>query len=460
MSAEHTRLRSGTRLPASPHRPAPYHGPNREEILALRREYLNPSLFTYYREPLCIIEGHMQYVWDDAGRQYLDALGGIAVVCAGHCHPKITARTCEQLARLVHTTTIYLHPTIERFAQALAGRMPAGSNLKVSYFTNSGSEANDLATMMAQLATGHIHILALRNGYHGGTQATMAITALETWKYPIPSPVQVSHAPPGYCYRCPLGLTYPACQVRCARSLEDIIRYETSGRVACFIAESIQGIGGVIVPPPEYFTIAYEIVRRYGGLCIADEVQAGMGRTGAHFWGFENWNVVPDMVTIAKGLGNGAPVAACITRPEIADRMTQRMHFNTFGGNPVSVTQGLATLEVLAEEKMQENAALIGAYLKERLNALQDKHALIGEVRGMGLLLGVELVADRESKTPAAEQASTVLELARQRGLLLGKAGLYGNVIRLTPPLCITRDDAAFLVDCLDECLDLAAGAA
>lgn len=451
---------SRANLPSCAYQPTAYSGLSREEILALRRQYLSPGLFTYYREPICVVEGHMQYVWDDTGKRYLDALAGIATVAVGHCHPAIADRACQQMRQLVHTTTIYLHPTIALFARELAQRMPTDSDLQVTYFANSGSEANDLATMMARLHTGKQHVLALRNGYHGGTQATMALTAIGTWKYPLQAPLEVAHSAPGYCYRCPFGLAYPSCDLKCARSIEDLITYETCGEVACFIAEAIQGVGGVVVPPPEYFQIVYEIVRKHGGLCIADEVQAGLGRTGSAFWGFENWNVTPDMVTTAKGIGNGAPLAACITTPDVAGEMTRRLHFNTFGGNPVSMTQGLAVLEILDEERMQANAREQGAYLRERFEAMAERFELIGEVRGMGLLIGIELVKDRTSKEPAEAEAFEILELARERGLLLGKSGLHSNVLRVTPPLCITRDDCVFLADCLEECFEVVCGGA
>ena len=440
-------------LPESPQRPRPYSGPTREEILALRREYLNPGLVLYYDEPLCIVEGHMQYVWDEQGRQYLDAAGGIVSISVGHCHPKVTARVREQVGRLVHTTTIYLHPTIALYARELARHMPPGSGLTQTYFGNSGSEANEYAILMARLFTQHDEILCLRNGYHGGTGATMRLTAISDWKYPADAGLNVKYCEPGYCYRCPFGQTYPACDVKCARAIEDVIRYETAGKVACFIAEPIQGVGGVIVPPPEYFQIAYEIVRRHGGICIADEVQAGWGRTGAHFWGFENFGVVPDMVTMAKGIGNGAPLSAVTTRPEIAASMKQKLHFNTFGGNPISVTSGLATLEVIDEERIQDRARDVGAYFKNKLLALQEQHALVGEVRGLGLLLAVELVKDRQTREPATAETKRVVELARQRGLLVAKSGCYWNTIRLAPPMCVTKADVDFLVDCLGACL-------
>jgi alanine-glyoxylate transaminase/(R)-3-amino-2-methylpropionate-pyruvate transaminase len=444
-------------LPPTDHQPAPYDGPSRDEVLALRRQYLTPGLITYYREPLLVVEGQMQYLWDETGKRYLDGFAGIVTVSVGHCHPHVVERVREQVGRLQHTTTIYLHPAAAQFGQRLAEHMPEGSGLTVSYFTNSGSEANEIAVLMAREHTGNAEVISLRNGYHGGTQATMALTAHGTWKFKSSPVVGVKHATPGYCYRCPFGLTYPSCDVKCARDVESLIRHETPGEVAAFLGEPIQGVGGAVTPPPEYFQIVYEIVRKHGGLCIADEVQTGFGRTGTAFWGFENWGVTPDLVTLAKGIGNGAPLGACVTRPEIARAMTRRIHFNTFGGNPVCMTQGLATLEVIDAEGIQANALRVGTHLKQRLLDLQECQPLIGEVRGMGLMLGVELVRDRTTREPATTETADVLELAKERGLLLGKGGLAGNVLRVKPPMCLTADDADFLVDCLDEVLTVLA---
>ena len=444
-------------IPPSPYQPQPYDGPSREEILALRKEYLNPGMVLYYDEPMCIVEGHMQYVWDEQGRQYLDCAGGIVSVSVGHCHPKVTARVREQVGRLVHTTTLYLHPTIALYARELARHMPAGSELKQTYFGNSGSEANEYAILLARLFTGRNEILALRNGYHGGTGATMRLTAISDWKFSADAGVNVKYCCPGYCYRCPLGRSYPGCDLECARGIETVIRHETAREPACFIAEPIQGVGGVIVPPPEYFQVAYEIVRRYGGLCIADEVQTGWGRTGDHFWGFENFGVIPDLVTMAKGIGNGAPLSAVTTRPEIAAVLARKLHFNTFGGNPVSVTHGLATLQVLDEDNVQQHARDIGAYFKDHLRALAEKHQLIGDVRGLGLLLAIELVTDRRSKQPATAETRRLVEALKTRGVLVGKSGCDWNTIRFAPPMCITKDDVDFLCACLDESLEEAA---
>lgn len=440
-------------LPVSQHKPAKYTGPSRDEVLTLRRQYLTPGLFAYYKDPMLIAEGHMQYLWDETGKQYLDGFAGIVTVSVGHCHPKVVEKVTEQVGRLQHTTTIYLHPTIAVYAKKMAEHMPASSDLTVSYFTNSGSEANEIAILSCREFTGNADVVSLRNGYHGGTQGAMSLTAHGTWKFKTSPSIGVKNATPGYCYRCPYGLEYPSCDVKCARDVEPLIRYETPGEVACFIGEPIQGVGGCVTPPPEYFKIVYDIVRKHGGLCIADEVQTGFGRTGTKFWGFENWGVTPDLVTMAKGIGNGAPLGACVTRPEIAAMMKNRIHFNTYGGNPVSMAQGLATLEVIDAENIQQNAHEVGGYLKNLLTDLADEHDMIGEVRGMGLMLGVELVRDRQTKEPASTETAELLERCKQRGLLIGKGGLYGNVLRIKPPMCITRADAEFMAGCIGDVL-------
>lgn len=440
-------------LPVCDHEPAPYTGPGRDEILNLRREYLNPGIFAFYQEPICIVEGSMQYLWDETGKRYLDAIAGIVSVSVGHCHPKITELVREQVGKLVHTTTIYLNPNIVQFAEALAARMPTGSGLNSSYFTNSGSEANDLAVLMARLHTGHHEVIALSNCYHGAVSMPAALTAVGTWKFPVAEPGGVRHAPAPNCYRCPYGKKPETCSLECAEAVEEVIQYQTCGKVACFIAEPIQGVGGTVVAPPGYFKRVYEIIRKHEGLCIADEVQTGFGRTGDHFWGFENFDVVPDMVTMAKGIGNGCPLGAVTTRREVAEPLKQKLHFNTFGGNPVSMIQGKAVLEIIDEDQLQKRSREVGGYLLKKLVALKDKHAVIGDVRGMGLMLGVELVKDRETKEPATAETAQVFERAKDRGLLLGKGGLAGNVLRIKPPMCISRDDCDFLVDVLDLCL-------
>ena len=451
--ANMTSERSKVQLPPTNHQPQPYAGPSRDEVIALRHTYVSPGVISYYRKPLMIVEGHLQYVFDEQGKRYLDGFAGIVTISVGHCHPDVKQKVEAQVGTLQHTTTIYLHPAIGQLAERLAQQMPAG--LTQTYFTNSGSEANEVAVLSSREFTGNLDVIALRNAYHGGTSLPMSLTAHGNWKFKTNPSNGIHHATAGYCYRCPYGLEYPSCELKCAHDLRDLIRYETPGEVACFMGEPIQGVGGVVMPPPEYFKIIYDIVRQHGGLCIADEVQGGFGRTGHHYWSHQNWDVVPDIVTMAKGIGNGVPLAAMTTRPEIAAVMANRVHFNTFAGNPVSMVQGLATMEVIDEQGIQQHALKVGNHLKSGLVALQDKHSLIGEVRGLGLMLGVELVQDRVTKEPATTACAEVLELAKERGLLLGKGGLFGYTLRIKPPMCLSVDDADFIIDCLDEVLML-----
>ncbi|MDB4879439.1 MAG: aminotransferase [Gemmatimonadetes bacterium] len=438
-------------LPHVDHTPRPYDGPTRAELLAMRRQYTNPAIFTLYREPLLIVEGYMQYLYDETGRRYLDLFAGIVTVSVGHCHPKVVQRVSEQVATLQHCTTIYLHPNFPLLAKKLASKMPKG--LDVTYFVNSGSEANDLAVTMARLFTGHRDVIAVRNGYHGGSPSAMGLTSHNTWKYPVGGDGHVHHAVCPDPYRSAFDGSPEEIATKSVADIRDLIRYSTSGTVAAFLAEPIQGVGGATHGAPNYLQEAYAVVREHGGLCIADEVQTGFGRTGDHFWGFENFGVVPDFVTMAKGIGNGAPLAAVTTRMEIAQTLKQRVHFNTYGGNPVSMAAGLAVLDVIEEEGLQENARVVGARFKDGLERLQRVHPTIGDVRGMGLMLGVELVRDRDRKTPAKEETLDVLEAGREMGVLFGKGGLDGNVLRLKPPMCITAQDVDYALDVLDRAL-------
>ena len=436
-------------LPPFDHQPAKYAGPSADEVLRLRREFLNPGIFLYYKKPLMLVEGKMQYVWDDQGRRYLDALGGIVTISVGHCHPDVVEATRRQNEMLQHSTTIYLQPMIAQYAEKLASKMPG--DLKVCYFVNSGSEANDLALLMARAYTGNYDMIALRNAYHGGNTTGMGLTAHSTWKFNIPHSFGVHHAITPDPYRGPYGHDDTDAGRKYAADVKNLIDYATPGKVAGFIAESIQGVGGVVVFPDGYLKHAYEHVRAAGGVCIADEVQSGFGRTGSHYWGFETQSVIPDIVCMAKGIGNGAPLGAVVTTPEIAKCLAQRTHFNTFGGNPVVSAIGSAVLDVIDREKLQENSLTIGNHLLAGLNRLKAKHDIIGDVRGRGLMLGIELVKDRATKQPGKEEAAQVLELSKEMGLLLGKGGLYGQTIRFSPPMCVRRNDADFLLDVLDR---------
>jgi alanine-glyoxylate transaminase / (R)-3-amino-2-methylpropionate-pyruvate transaminase len=438
-------------LPPFPFQPKAYAGPSADEVLALRKEFLNPGIFLYYKKPLMLVAGRMQYVWDDTGKRYLDGLGGIVTISVGHCHPHVVEAVRRQSEILQHSTTIYLHPNVAEYARSLASKMPG--DLKVCYFVNSGSEANDLALLMARVYTGNFDIIALRNAYHGGNAAGLSVTAHSTWKFNVPHSFGVHHALAPDPYRGPYGRDDAEAGRKFAADVKQLIDFATPGRVAGFIAESIQGVGGCVVFPDGYLESVYGHVRAAGGVCIADEVQAGFGRTGSHYWGFETQGVIPDIVTMAKGIGNGFPLAAVVTTREIGSVLAQRIHFNTFGGNPVATVVGKAVLEVIEREKLQENALRLGGYLLAGLEKLKQKHALIGDVRGKGLLLGIELVKDRATKEPAKVECAQILEDARERGLLLGKGGLWGQTIRFAPPMCITQADADFLLDVLDRSL-------
>jgi alanine-glyoxylate transaminase / (R)-3-amino-2-methylpropionate-pyruvate transaminase len=435
-------------LPPFDHQPKPYTGPSAEEVLRLRKEFLSPALFLYYKKPVMFVEGKGQYIFDEKGRRYLDGLGGIVTISVGHCHPHVVEAVRKQNETLQHSTTIYLHPNIAEYGQKLASKMPG--DLKVCYFVNSGSEANDLALLMARAYTGNYDVIALRNSYHGGNSSGMSVTSHNTWKFNVPHSFGVHHAIAPDPYRGAFGRNDPEAGKKYAADVKQVVEFATSGQVAGFIAESIQGVGGVVVFPDGYLKHTYEHVRAAGGVCIADEVQAGFGRTGSHFWGFETQGVIPDIVTMAKGIGNGCPLAAVVTTPQIASVLAKRIHFNTFGGNPVVCAQGKAVLEVIEREHLQANSLKIGDYILAGLEKLKVKHNVIGDVRGKGLMLGIELVKDRTTKEPAKSECAQVLEACKDMGLLLGKGGLYGSVIRFAPPMCVTQADADFMLEVFD----------
>jgi alanine-glyoxylate transaminase/(R)-3-amino-2-methylpropionate-pyruvate transaminase len=396
-----------------------------------------------------VVEGSMQYVWDETGKRYLDGLGGIVTVSVGHCHPHVVAAANKQNELLQHSTTIYLNPNVGAFAEKLASKMPG--DLKACYFVNSGSEANDLALLMARAYTQNYDLIALRNAYHGGNASGMGVTAHSSWKYNVPHSFGVHHALAPYPYRGVFGYDDPDAGKKYAADVKELIDFATPGKVAGFIAESIQGVGGFVEFPAGYLKQTYEYIRAAGGVCIADEVQTGFGRTGTHFWGFETQGVIPDIVTLAKGIGNGAPLGAVVTTPKIAQALVGKVHFNTFGGNPVVSAIGKAVLEVIEKENLQANSLKLGKHIFDGLNRLKEKHKVIGDVRGKGLMLGIEMVKDRATKVPASAECQQVLENARELGLLIGKGGLWGQTIRFAPPMCLTQADADFLLEVLDE---------
>ena len=371
-----------------------YIGP--EAILEKKKKYIMPCLAHFYKEPRQMVKGSMQYLFDSEGRRYLDCFAGVSVINCGHCNPEINARVCEQVNTLQHVCNIYLTENFVNLAEKLAEVTPG--KLQKSFFCSTGTEANEGSALLASIYTGSSEFIALRNGLHGRTKLTMSLTGIGMWRTD-PNPVGgISFAPNPYCYRCPLGKKYPECDLACANAIEDIIKTGTSGHPAAFIAESIQGNAGIVVPPEGYFKRVKEILAQYGTLFIADEVQTGFARTGKMF-AIENFDVVPDIMSVAKALGNGAPISAFISTAEIADTYT-KPGASTLGGNPVSTTAGLAVLNYIEEHDLKANALARGRQLKEGLYELQKKHPIIGDIRGIGLMVGAEFVhADR---SPAA----------------------------------------------------------
>ncbi|MBM4433366.1 MAG: aspartate aminotransferase family protein, partial [Chloroflexi bacterium] len=327
----------------------------------------------------------------------------------------------------------------------------APGKLKKCFFTNSGTEANEMAILTAQLHTGAREIVALRHSYHGRSFLSMALTGHAAWRVGGNHVSGITHAPSPYCFRCEFGATYPDCDIECAQDIDELIQTTTSGRIAAFIAEPIQGVGGFITPPKEYFEIAVGIIKKYGGIFISDEVQTGFGRTGGKLFGIEHWGIEPNIMTFAKGLANGAPIGATIATSEVADSF-KSLSISTFGGNPMSTRAALATLNFIQEHDIVNHVDEVGNYLKMRLLELKDKYPLIGDVRGKGLMIGLELVKDK--KAPAINEILKLFEVTKKRGLLIGKGGLYGNVVRIAPPMTAERPKIDEAIEILDRSFD------
>ncbi|HEX9304670.1 MAG TPA: aspartate aminotransferase family protein [Thermoanaerobaculia bacterium] len=422
------------------------------------KEYLFPATIQYYQEPIVVTDAKGLRVRDADGNEYLDFFGGILTVSVGHGNEKVNAAIKAQVDRLSHISTLYPTLPVVELAERLARIAPG--KLRQMYFTASGTEADETAVMMAELFTGRSEIIALRHGYSGRSTLAQSLTAHSTWR-PLPTKIAgIKHAPTPYCYRCPMHLTYPSCGIACAKDIEDIIRTTTTGRVAAFLAEPIQGVGGFITPPPEYFEAAVAIVRKYGGVFICDEVQTGFGRTGTTMWGIEHWGVEPEIMTMAKGVANGLPLGVTVCTPEIAASL-KALTISTFGGNPVSCAAGNATVQFIEEENLPANAEAMGALLRAGLEELKRRFPKnLGDVRGMGLMQAVELVVDETAgdRTPAKELTNQIFEEARRRGLLIGKGGLDGNCFRIAPPLTVNASEVAEAVAILRESFE-AAGA-
>ena len=409
------------------------------EVFAEQRKYVFDCVKPLYDEPLAIAEGSGCWVRDFDGREYLDAFAGILTTSLGHCHPEVVAAVQDQVGRVGHLSTLYVNDRQVEAAKGLAEIAPG--DLNRTFFLNSGTEAIETALAAARLHTGRSEIIALRQAYHGRTSMAAALTAHAPWRV-LPSTVTgITHALSPYPYRAPFGAASDEELVEIyARDLIEVIETTTNGRPAAFIAETIQGVGGYIVPPRGYFQRMAEVIRSYGGLFVCDEVQAGFGRTGDHWFGIEHWDVVPDIMVVAKGVAGGMPVAATVTTSEIAGSWSGKT-ISTFGGNPVCMAAMVAALRVMRAEDVRTRARERGGQLRRGLNRLAAAHPWIGDVRGMGLMQALELVEDPVTKEPAPRLASMLLNVAKDEGLLIGIGGLNGHVIRMGPSLLISVEE-------------------
>ena len=418
-----------------------------------------------FKDPLMVSSASMQWIFDHNGKRYLDFFGGIVTVSVGHCHPRLVKVLKDQAQTLWHTAAIYTHPQIASYAKKLTSKFP--KHLSVAHFVNSGSEANDLAMLLARTSTGNSEVVALRNAYHGMGIGTMGLTCVPGWHFDLSTRNQILHVgtlvdpyrghfggsdcrdsvaqvagrncncKPGKCLACEKYL----------QDVDEIINFTTTRRIAGFIAESIQGVGGSVQYPKAFLKGAFNIARECGAVCISDEVQTGFGRMGTHFWGFETHDVQPDIVVMAKGIGNGFPLAAVVTTPQIASHLTGA-YYNTYGGNPLACAVGEEVLNIMEDENLQENCHKIGTKLLEGFCQLRNEFEIVGDVRGKGLMLGIELVENKENKKPLRdEKVGKILGDLKDMSLLIGRGGPYKSVLRIKPPMCITEEDASFALD-------------
>ncbi|MDZ4660447.1 MAG: aspartate aminotransferase family protein [Pseudomonadota bacterium] len=427
---------------------------SKNALIEFRKKHFLPTASLYHhKDPIQMVKAQGEYVWDETGKKYLDAIGGIVCISAGHNHPKIKKALMKMLEDDViqHTSKIYLTEQSVAAAASLLEESPSGLD-RVS-FTNSGSEANELAFMAARHATGETMVVNLRHSYHGGTSAVLANCGHSSWRFKAQPVTSTTSAMEPYCYRCPFGKVPTSCALECAKNVETTIQTSTHGKIAAFIAEPVMGVGGFITPPDEYFNIVSKIVHEYGGKYISDEVQTGAGRCGGDFLLTKTLKIDADMVTMAKGFGNGAAIGAVLMKSEVAEKLSGKAYFNTFGGDPYQTTQAKITMDIIREEKLVLNAKNMGALLKDGLEQLMKKHEIIGDVRGRGLLLGMELVKDRKTKAYASEETIKFMDTCKDYGLLLGKGGLFNNVIRVVPPLSVKKEQIHTMLEIIDKSL-------
>ena len=417
---------------------------------AARREQFyaaSQQKFVPFKDPIVFKRGSMQYLYDAKDRQYIDLLGMNVCISVGHSHPTVVAAAQKQAAELTHCTTMFYHPVPAHLAEELAKTLPSGHKWVV-HFTNSGAEAVDLAMTIARTYTGNLDMLALRTSYHGPTSAAQSVTGIASWRHPG-MPGHVSFVAEPNQYRGIFGENAGAEPY--LDEIDRIIKSTTQGRIAGMIVESVQGYGGIIAMPKSYMSVAAERVRAAGGLYIADEVQAGFGRTGDNMWGFEADDVIPDIIVMAKGMGNGFPIGAVVTHKKIAAPMAEKFMFHTYGANPTSCAAARAVLDVLRQEKIQKNAKEVGEVFYQKLLDLKNRHLSIGDVRGRGLMLAIEMVKDRKTKEPDPEVTAAVFENCRDNGLILSKSGPYQSVLRMVPPMCLSANDADKVADGLNR---------
>lgn len=418
-------------------------------VIAQKNEYFVPCINHFYKNPPQFVKGEMQYLFDSEGKKYLDFYAGVSVMNCGHSNPAIINPVIDQIQDLQHVCNIYLTENGVNLAEKLAEVTPG--DLKRTFFVNSGTEANEGALLMAQLYTEAHEFIALDLGLHGRTQLTMSLTGIGMWRTTDTPNGGIHFARNPYFYRDGQGQTQEAFEDECVADVARLIRRRTSGKIAAMIVEPIQGNAGIVTPTPHYFKKLKALLEAHNILLIVDEVQTGFGRTGKMF-AIENFGIVPDIMTVAKALGNGFPIGAYITTEKIATAFT-RPSASTLGGNPVSTMAGLSVLTYLEEAKLLENANARGEQLQNGLRELATRHSLIGDVRGLGLMVGAELVTNRKTLAPAADQVDVILEKMKDRGILVGKNGEHRNVLAMQPPLVITEEDVAFFLQNLDEVL-------
>ena len=421
---------------------------NPEELTQRHKAILPEWLALYYENPIELVRGEGFKVWDSEGNEYLDFFGGIVTTISGHAVPEVVEAVQEQAAKIFHSSTLYLIENQVKLAEKLTELSPISGDQKV-FFTPSGSEANEAALLFATTYRNSSEIIALRSSYHGRSFATMAITGQASWRPTARSPLDISYVANPYQYRC--KFCSGQCNLLCAEDVQGVIETATTGHVAALIAEPIQGVGGFIEAPPGYFEKVKEILDEHNILFISDEVQTAFGRTGSHFWGIKAFDVEPDLIVMAKGLGNGLSIGAVMGRAEIIDSISPNQHVSTYGGNHLSTAGALANLNYILEHDLQSNADEMGGYLKDRLLKMSEDNPAVGEVRGRGLMLGIELVGSDGEEDPQA--ALDFMETCRKQGVLVGKGGIKANAIRISPPLTITREAAKEAADAFEEAL-------